>query len=208
MNERIRAPQILVIDDDGAKLGVMTPQEAIVEAKKRELDLVEIAPSANPPVCRIMDYGKHRYQVSKKAHEAKRKQHQATVKEIKFRPAVDQHDFDFKKKHVIRFLQNGDKVKLVVMFRGRERTHREIGYQILQRVAEEVTEFGTMETPTKSEGPHLSVILAPKKAAVKQKPQKPKESRVDAKRQPAAEAQAKPPEPSVDAPPMSGDEGA
>ena len=173
VNERIRAPQILVIDDDGAKLGVKTPYEALQLARAKGLDLVEISANARPPVCRIMDYGKHRYRQSKKAAEAKKRQHQATVKEIKFRPSVDEHDYQFKKKHVLRFLQHGDKVKLVVMFRGRERAHREIGQQILERVCEEVSEFGMVEASPRNNGPHLQMVLAPKSTKSKGSGRKP-----------------------------------
>lgn len=153
---------MLVIDDDGSKLGILTPAEALARAQQKELDLVEISPTANPPVCRIMDYGKFRYQQSKKTHEAKRRQHQAAVKEIKFRPAVDEHDYDFKKNHICRFLQHGDKVKVVIMFRGRERAHKGIGELVLRRVIEDVAEFGSVESTARAEGPHLQVVLGPK----------------------------------------------
>lgn len=162
VNERIKAREILVIDDDGSMLGLKTPEEAMALARQQELDLVEISPGANPPVCRIMDYGKHRYRQSKKAHEAKRKQHQSMVKEIKFRPSVDEHDFEFKKNNIVRFLQQGDKVKVVLMFRGRERTHREIGQKVLERVMQATKEFGTVEAMARSDGPHLQLVLAPR----------------------------------------------
>ncbi len=140
----------------------MSSEQALKLAHEGHLDLVEIAPTAKPPVCRIMDYGKFRYQRSKKTHDAKRRQHHTNVKEVKFRPAVDEHDYQFKKKHVERFLKQGDKVKLVVMFRGRERTHRELGHNILDRVLDDIAELGQAETRPRSEGPQLTMVVAPR----------------------------------------------
>ena len=143
MNRSIRFREIRVIDEDGEQLGVLTPSEAISIAQERGLDLVEVAPMARPPVCRIMDYGKYMYQQSKKAQEAKKHQKTINVKEVKFRPKIDEHDYEFKKKHVIRFLQDENKVKATIMFRGREVTHAEIGSQILKRLQGEVAELAT-----------------------------------------------------------------
>jgi len=130
----IRVREVSVIGDDGEPLGIKPTEEAIRIAEDQDLDLVEVAPNSNPPVCRIMDYGKHKYKASKKAHEAKKNQKVAHIKEVKFRPNTDQHDFDFKMKHVQRFLENGDKAKVVIFFKGREIVHREFGQKVLERI--------------------------------------------------------------------------
>ncbi len=132
-------------------------------AREQGLDLVEIAPTAQPPVCKIMDYGKYLYQLSKRAHEAKKHQKHIVVKEVKFRPNVDEHDYQFKKNHAVRFLTDGDKVKATVMFRGREMTHQDIGRQILDRLVTDLAEVGLVENRARMEGNTLSVILTPKK---------------------------------------------
>jgi translation initiation factor IF-3 len=133
-------------------------------AEERGLDLVEVAPTANPPVCRIMDYGKYLYQQNKKEHEARKHQKNITVKEVKFRPNTDEHDYVFKKNHIIRFLTQGDKVKAAVFFRGREIVHQSIGRAIIDRLIEELNEVGVVEARPKMEGPNLIAIFAPKKA--------------------------------------------
>ena len=152
-----------MIDEEGTQLGVMTPGAAIGIAEERGLDLVEVAPNGKPPVCRIMDYGKYRYQMKRKAHEARKHQKSITVKEVKFRPNTDEHDYEFKKNHIIRFLNQGDKVKANVWFRGREIVHKEIGRALIQRLVEELEEVGTVENRPKMEGNNLVVIFAPKK---------------------------------------------
>ena len=158
----IRVQEVSVIGDDGESLGTIPTEEAISMAEDRSLDLVEVAPNANPPVCRIMDYGKHKYKASKKAHEAKKNQKIVHVKEVKFRPNTDQHDFDFKLKHVQRFLENGDKAKVVIFFKGREIIHREFGQRVLERVAEKTEDIAIIEQSAKQEGRTLVMILAPK----------------------------------------------
>jgi translation initiation factor IF-3 len=152
-----------VIDEAGAQLGVMDPRQALSMAEERGLDLVEVAPTAQPPVCRIMDYGKYLYQQNKKAQEAKKHQKIIQIKEVKFRPKIDEHDYEFKKKHIIRFLEEQNKVKATVMFRGREVTHAEIGEQILQRLQSEIGEMAGIERPPKLEGYSMTMILTPKK---------------------------------------------
>ena len=142
----------------------MPPLQALRIAEERGLDLVEVAPTANPPVCRIMDYGKYLYQMSKKLHEAKKHQKSITVKEVKFRPNTDEHDYEFKKNHIIRFLKQGDKVKAAVFFRGREIVHQSIGRALLDRLVEELSEIGAVEARPKMEGPNLIAIFAPKAA--------------------------------------------
>ncbi len=136
VNEEIRAPQVRVIDEKGVQLGIMSTKDALREAEFRELDLVEVAPNATPPVCRIMDYGKFRYEQKRRAREAKKKQHVVVVKEIKLRPKIDKHDFEYKLKHIREFLQEGDKVKVSVVFRGREYEHPEFAYDVLKQIIE------------------------------------------------------------------------
>lgn len=142
----------------------MTPDEARSMADAKGLDLVEVAPTARPPVCRIMDYGKFRYEQSKKAQEARKKQKTVQVKEVKFRPKIDEHDYNFKKNHAVRFLTADDKVKATVMFRGREVTHPEIGEQILSRLREDLAELAEVERPPKLEGYNMVMILQPRKS--------------------------------------------
>ena len=163
----IRVREVSVIDDDGESLGTLPTEEALSLAQDRDMDLVEVAPTANPPVCRIMDYGKHKYKASKKAHEAKKKQKIIHLKEVKFRPNTDQHDFDFKLRNVHRFLENGDKAKVVIFFKGREIVHREFGMKVLQRVAEATEEDAVIEQQAKQEGRTLVMILAPKNSKTK-----------------------------------------
>ena len=152
-----------MISDGGEQLGLMRPREAIEIAQGRGLDLVEVAPSARPPVCRIMDFGKYKYQQSKKAHEARKHQKVIQVKEVKFRPKIDPHDFEFKKNHAIRFLKAENKVKATVMFRGREITHPKIGEEILRKLATELENLAEIEMWPKMERYTMVMILTPKK---------------------------------------------
>jgi translation initiation factor IF-3 len=154
---------VRVIGADGSQLGIMTPEQALRAAQESALDLVEVSPESNPPVCRILDYGKYRYQMNKKAQDARKRQRIIQVKEVKFRPKTDEHDYEFKKNNIIRFLTKGKKVKATVIFRGRENVHRDIGYRILSRIRQEVQEYGLVESEPRQEGPFLDMILAPKK---------------------------------------------
>ena len=163
----IRVREVSVIDDDGEHIGTLPTEEALNMARDQDLDLVEVAPNANPPVCRIMDYGKHKYKASKKAHEAKKKQKIIHLKEVKFRPNTDIHDFDFKLRNVQRFLENGDKAKVVIFFKGREIVHREFGMRVLERVAAATEETAVIEQQAKQEGRTLVMILAPKNTKTK-----------------------------------------
>ena len=163
VNHRIRAREIRVIDEEGTQLGVMTPSEAIGIAEQTGLDLVEVAPNGTPPVCRIMDYGKYRYQMKRKAHEARKHQKSVTVKEVKFRPNTDEHDYEFKKNHIIRFLRQGNKVKANIWFRGREIVHKEIGRALIERLMDELDDVGWVENRPKMEGNNLVAIFAPRK---------------------------------------------
>lgn len=163
INERIRVPEIRVIDDDGSQIGVMSPRQALEIARSKGLDLVEVAPSAQPPVCRIINFGKWQYEQKKKAKEAKSKQTFITVKEIKFRPGTDEHDYTFKKNNAVRMLKDGDKVKATVHFRGREITHKELGVALLKRLEQELSEIAIVEGTPKLEGMNMFIMLAPKK---------------------------------------------
>ncbi len=158
----IRVKEVAVIGTDGEQMGTFPTREAITLAQDQDMDLVEVSPNANPPVCRIMDWGKHKYKQNKRAHEAKKNQKIIHLKEVKFRPNTDQHDFDFKVKHVKRFLEAGDKAKVVIFFKGREIVHRDGGERVLKRVAEAMEEFGTIEQNSKQEGRTLTMILVPK----------------------------------------------
>ncbi|WP_456342726.1 translation initiation factor IF-3 [Thermovibrio sp.] len=163
INERIRAREVLVIDEDGTKLGVMPTYKALEIAREKGLDLVEVSPNARPPVCRIMDFGKYKYQMQKKMHEAKKKQKTVEVKTVKVRPRTDEHDMQVRIKQVRKFLEKGNKVKAVVMFRGREQAHVEIGEAQLMKIYEAVQDIAEMERKPKKEGRDMIMILAPKK---------------------------------------------
>ena len=175
-----------MIGDEGEQIGVMPPFEALKLAKSKNLDLVEISPTAQPPVCRIMDYGKYLYQQEKKDREAKKHQKTITVKEVKFRINVDDHDYDTKKNHVLRFLDGGDKVKATIFFRGREMTRTGLGRQILERLIKDVEPFSIVEFRPRQEGNTLHAILAPKKTAAERE----KERERDAKQKAKAEKKA------------------
>ena len=164
MNEQIRIPQLRVVDEEGEQLGILDRNEALEIARDRGLDLVEVAPNARPPVCRIMDYGKFKYEESKKAKRAKAKQHQQRVKTVKFRPKTEEHDYAFKKKHIIEFLDEGAKVKVVVMFRGREMAYVELGERIIQRLLEDLKDVALLDDDPKLEGRNLTLMVSPRKA--------------------------------------------
>jgi translation initiation factor IF-3 len=176
-NERIRAREVRVIDSEGNQVGVIPVHEAIRLAREKNLDLVEVSPTAQPPVCRIMDFGKYLYEMGKKEKAAKKSQKNIVVKEVKFSVNVDEHDFQTKRNHVIRFLEEGDKVKASLRFRGREMSHRELGRAVLDRVVKDVGERGTVETYPRMEGNTMHVIIAPRKEQPKPKakPQPPQQ---------------------------------
>lgn len=150
-----------MISEKGEQLGIKTIKEALTIADESSLDLVEVAPQANPPVCRIMDYGKYKYEQEQKAKKAKKHQTFTVIKEIKFRPKIGQHDYETKKRHVERFLNQGNKVKVTMMFRGREMTHTDLGKKILEQLADELQELGTMEFRPKLDGRNMIMVLAP-----------------------------------------------
>ena len=162
VNEQITAREVLVIDADGTQLGVMKTEDALQLAQEKKVDLVNVAPSARPPVCRLMDYGKHKYEQGKRDREARKNQKLTTVKEIKLRPNIDKHDFDVKAKRAQKFLENGDKIKVTVMFRGREITHPENALRLCQRLANDLADYSVVEKPAKQEGRNMIMILTPK----------------------------------------------
>ena len=174
VNEAIRAREVRAVFPDGTVEVLPTPQ-AIRKAQDMGLDLILIAPTAEPPVAKAMDYGQWQYENKKKQHEAKRKQHIIQVKELKFRPNTDDHDYDFKKNHAIRFLQEGNRVKAVVQFRGREIAHTDLGKKLLLRFAQDLLQYGTIESQPRLEGRNAHVLLSPVKAPTHQNPPKEKE---------------------------------
>ena len=166
INDRIRVPEVRLIGDDGKQIGIVKTSEAVAYAQERDLDLVEVAPEARPPVCRVLDYSKYKYEQAQKQKAARRHQQQITVREIKFRPKIAQNDYDTKKGHVSRFLKNKDKVKITIMFRGREVTHPERGTALLDRLAGELSEIGVVEQSPVQDGRNMTMLLAPSKAVL------------------------------------------
>ena len=170
INERIRIPQVRLIDEAGQQVGVMPTEQALRYAQDKELDLVEVAPEARPPVCRVLDYSKYKYEQAQKAKSARKHQQQINVREIKFRPKIAQHDYDTKKGHVERFLKGRDKVKVTIMFRGREMAHPERGEMILNRLAEDLGDLAVIEQRPQQDGRNMTMMLAPQKSGSGDKP--------------------------------------
>ena len=164
INEKIRADAVRLIGPDGEQVGILSVPEALNYADRLNLDLVEVAPMASPPVCKVMDYGKYRYEQEQKAKEARKRQTTISIKEIKLRPKIDDHDFDTKKGHVERFLKKGDKVKLTIMFRGRELVHPHLGEKLLRRMAEDLAAIGEVESEPSLDGRNMIMMLAPKRS--------------------------------------------
>jgi translation initiation factor IF-3 len=162
VNRQIRISPVRVIAPDGSQLGILEVDVALARAQEEGLDLVEVAPMARPPVVRIMDYGKFKFEQAKQARLAKKKQHVILLKEVKYRPGIDDHDFDTKTRHARRFLEEGNKVKVTMMFRGRQVAHPELGKEVLDRVANELADLGKIETDAKLEGKNMTMIIAPK----------------------------------------------
>ncbi|MCX8010042.1 MAG: translation initiation factor IF-3 [Ignavibacteria bacterium] len=169
VNDQIKIPQVRVIDTDGTQLGIMSPREGLRLAEERGLDLVEIAPNAKPPVCKIIDFGKYKYEIQKKEKYQRKHQQVITMKEIRFHPNTDDHDFEFKARHCRQFLLDGNKVKAVVIFKGRELAYTEQGNQLLDRLTEKLSDIAKVENPPKLEGKFLTMILALDKSKVKNK---------------------------------------
>ncbi len=169
INDRIRVPEVRLVGPNGETVGIVPTDQALKLAQEADLDLVEIAPQGKPPVCKLMDYGKFKYENAQKAREARRNQTNVIIKEMKLRPKIDQHDYATKKGHVVRFLRAGDKVKITIMFRGREQHRPELGFRLLQRLAEDVQELGFVESAPKQDGRNMIMVLGPhrKKAEAK-----------------------------------------
>ena len=163
VNERIRVPEVRLVGPGGEQVGIVRIEDALRLAAEADLDLVEVAPQARPPVCRLMDYGKFKYEAAQKARESRRNQTNTIIKEMKLRPKIDQHDYDTKKGHVVRFLKAGDKVKITIMFRGREQHRPELGYRLLQKLAADVEDLGFIESNARQDGRNMTMVLGPHK---------------------------------------------
>jgi translation initiation factor IF-3 len=197
INERIRVPEVRLIGEDGNQVGVLARDDAIAYARDRDLDLVEVAPDARPPVCRVLDYSKYKYEQEQKAKAARKHQKQVTVREIKLRPKIASNDYETKKSHVERFLKHQDRVKITIMFRGRETTHPERGERLLMQLAEDVSEWGIVEQRPNLDGRNMTMLLAPVR---------PKEAASEQKADAAAEDGAAPPAPAAEPPPEAAGE--
>jgi len=203
LNDRIRSPQVRLVGPDGDQIGVVATQDALRRARELDLDLVEVAPQANPPVCRIMDYGKFKYERDIRQKEARKKQSRTELKEIKFRPKIDAHDYGTKKGHVERFLRGGHKVKVTIMFRGREMTHTELGRKILDRLVGDLGEMVTVESMPKQEGRNMIMVISPNKRYMEQLART-KALESEQRSEPEPEAQSEPePEPQPEPEPES-----
>ncbi len=165
INDRIRVPEVRLVGPAGEQVGIVAIHEALKLAQESDLDLVEVAPMARPPVCKLMDYGKFKYETAQKARESRKNQVLTVIKEMKLRPKIDPHDYATKKGHVVRFLKQGDKVKITIMFRGREQSRPELGFRLLQRLGEDVAELGFVESSPKQDGRNMIMVLAPHKNA-------------------------------------------
>jgi len=165
INDRIRVPEVRLVGPAGEQVGIVAIGDALRLAAEADLDLVEVAPMARPPVAKLMDYGKFKYESAQKAREARRNQVHTVIKEMKLRPKIDPHDYETKKGHVVRFLKAGDKVKITIMFRGREQSRPELGFRLLQRLAEDVSELGFVEAAPKQDGRNMIMVMAPHKVA-------------------------------------------
>ncbi len=164
MNEQIRAREVRLVGPEGEQVGIVPLERALQLAADVDLDLVEVAPMARPPVCKLMDYGKYKYETALKARESKRNQQQTVIKEMKLRPKIDSHDYETKKGHVERFLRAGDKVKVTIMFRGREQSRPELGRRLLDRLSQEISELGFVEAAPKQDGRNMIMVIAPHRA--------------------------------------------
>jgi translation initiation factor IF-3 len=194
INERIRVPEVRLIGEDGQQVGVVKRDDALAYARERDLDLVEIAPEAKPPVCRVLDYSKYKYEQEQKRKQARKHQQQVTVREMKLRPKIATHDYETKKGHILRFLKDANKVKVTIMFRGREQAHPERGEALLRKLADEISEFGTIEQDPNQEGRNMTMLLAPVRAASNsRRPEQPSETPAATKQAPPADAPAEAP---------------
>jgi translation initiation factor IF-3 len=170
INDRIRVPEVRLVGPNGEQVGIVRIEDALRLAQEAELDLVEVAATARPPVCKLMDYGKFKYESAQKARESRRNQQLTVIKEQKLRPKIDTHDYETKKRNVVRFLEGGNKVKVTIMFRGREQSRPELGFRLLQRLAEDVAELGTVEAAPKQDGRNMTMVIAPNKKPARPRP--------------------------------------
>ncbi|HEY5185406.1 MAG TPA: translation initiation factor IF-3 [Actinomycetes bacterium] len=191
INDRIRVPEVRLVGPNGEQVGIVRIEDALRLAQESDLDLVEVAPMAKPPVCKLMDFGKFKYESAMKAREDRKKQVNTVIKEMKLRPKIDPHDYETKKGHVVRFLKAGDKVKITIMFRGREQSRPELGFRLLQRLAEDVSDLGFVESSPKQDGRNMVMVLGP----VRKKAEAQAEARRDAERRRRGDAE---PDGSVD----------
>ncbi|MGH8889875.1 MAG: translation initiation factor IF-3 [Acidothermaceae bacterium] len=189
INDRIRVPEVRLVGPNGEQVGIVRIEDALRLAEEADLDLVEVAPMARPPVAKLMDYGKFKYESAVKAREARKNQTQTVIKEMKLRPKIDTHDYETKKGHVVRFLKEGDKVKITIMFRGREQSRPEMGARLLQRLADDVVDLGFVESAPKLDGRNMIMVLGPHKKKSEFKAEKAAEHGSDAG-QPAPDAAA------------------
>ena len=192
INDRIRVNEVRLVGPNGEQVGIVAIGDALRLAQEADLDLVEVAPMARPPVCKLMDYGKFKYESAQKAREARKNQVNTVIKEMKLRPKIDPHDYETKKGHVVRFLNQGDKVKITIMFRGREQSRPELGFRLLQRLAEDVQELGFVESAPKQDGRNMIMVLGPhkKKSEAKLEVKAEKETRAAARAAEKAEEHA------------------
>ncbi len=195
MNDRIRVSEVRLVGPNGEQVGIVRIDDALRLAQESDLDLVEVAPTARPPVCKLMDYGKFKYETAQKARESRRNQVNTVIKEMKLRPKIDQHDYETKKGHVVRFLRQGDKVKITIMFRGREQHRPELGFRLLQRLAGDVTELGYVESAPKQDGRNMIMVLGPTKKKAEARAEKAADKAADkaaerARRDESADADA------------------
>ncbi|MGI8774250.1 MAG: translation initiation factor IF-3 [Actinomycetota bacterium] len=170
VNDRIRVPKVRVVGSDGSQIGIIDTQKALDMAVEQDLDLVEVAAQADPPVCRIMDYGKYKYEQDQRQKEARKKQSLIVVKEMKMRPKIDSHDYETKKGHVVRFLRQGAKVKVTIMFRGREMAHQQLGRRLLDRLSEDLADISKIDAFPKMDGRNMTMVLSPQKDAITNRP--------------------------------------
>jgi len=188
VNDQIRAREVRLVGPEGEQVGIVPLERALQLAADVDLDLVEVAPMARPPVCKLMDYGKYKYESALKAREARRNQQQTVIKEMKLRPKIDAHDYETKKGHVVRFLKAGDKVKVTIMFRGREQSRPELGFRLLRRLSEEIADLGFVEAAPKQDGRNMIMVLAPHRATKAAATTKAARGREDGAQAPAAAA--------------------
>ncbi|MGH3496865.1 MAG: translation initiation factor IF-3 [Nocardioidaceae bacterium] len=190
VNDRIRVPEVRLVGPNGEQVGIVRIDDALRLAQESDLDLVEVAPAARPPVCKLMDYGKYKYETAQKARESRRNQTNTVIKEMKLRPKIDSHDYETKKGHVVRFLKQGDKVKITIMFRGREQHRPELGFRLLQRLASEVEDLGFVESAPRQDGRNMIMVLGPTKKKAEAKAEvKAEKVRVAAEREAEREAE-------------------